>query len=494
MASNSTEIVSEQINPIPRAEWKTFFDADFSYNGPFTIQLDEKSVFTAKSVLRIVPHRRLVAYGLWQGKPAVAKLFFSKKSSQQQVEKELNGVKVLTHSKIPTPALYYHAIYDQKVEVLIFEYIEDSRNLLDIWQQDTDRGEVERHLQNIMVELATHHVLGVIQRDLHMKNFLITEKCIYTLDGAQVEVKQQLLPKSKSIKNVALFLSQLGIGCEALQEKLFKHYARSRGWLLKREDVLELFFQIKKWNAIRWINYGKKIFRRCSNFDIKSSSRYRAIFDREYASRDFLSFLENPEAAFADPNAKILKAGNSSTVIKFTINNRELLIKRYNIKSSLHFLRRCLRMTRAANTWRITNKLALFFVPVAKPVAIIEKSYWGLKGTSYYISEYIEGELASNYIAKHRDDEHKITLFAQRLTGLLKNIAKLKIAHGDLKITNVIVNKEDNPLLIDFDGASEYVSVASLRHAWRKEIKRLMRNFHNEPVVASKFKKSFEST
>ncbi|TAK74826.1 MAG: hypothetical protein EPO11_06350, partial [Gammaproteobacteria bacterium] len=463
-------------------------DADFTFDQPFHLSLAEDQRLFAENIVRIIPGKRLVAFGVWQDKSVVAKLFFDPKHAKRHVEKELAGLKALRDNKIPTPALYYNGwSEDKRVYVLLFERIFESKSLDEIWQEKESTESLLPLMQAIIKELATQHVLGVMQHDLHLKNFLITRKRIYTLDAAQIELFPSILSKKQSMENLALFLSQLGVGVEEHQKILFQYYAKVRGWLLKKEDIVEIFLLIKKWNDERWRQFEKKIFRSSSRFErIRDLSTF-GMYDRRYAYPELMEFLDWPEAVFDHPTAVTIKAGRSATVIKVVLDQRELVIKRYNIKNLWHRLRRCLQTTRAFNSWRLAQKLCLFGVNTAKPVAFIEKRYAGFRGQSYYVTEYVAGEQANEYFQQRQAQEEKITDLVKQITTLLKNLSKLDITHGDLKITNILVDNDQHPVLIDLDGAVEHASLSSLRSAWRKEIKRLMKNFRDQPLIREKF-------
>ena len=66
----------------------------------------------------------------------------------------------------------------------------------------------------------------------------------------------------------------------------------------------------------------------------------------------------------------------------------------------------------------------------------------------------------------------KIQNMVKRISLLLKNVAKVEITHGDLKITNILINAAEQPVLIDLDGAAEHGSLSRLRKAWQNELAR----------------------
>lgn len=473
--------------------WNDLHAANFAFNKPFCLRFSDKQAFFSEKVIRLIPKRRMVAFGTWHGKPAVAKMFFDSRKAKSQMEKDIAGIRSLQKCKIPTPELLHEGqSEDRRIHVLVFERIMDSRNLEEIWYERHNIEEVLPILKAVVIEIATQHVLGLLQHDLHLKNFLLTEKTIYTLDGAQIEIFPHLLSRQVSVNNLVLFLSQLGVDVENYQEVLFKHYAEARGWSLKPEDFVDLFVQIKKWNDIRWHKYEKKIFRNSTQFVRLNKWKMSGMMNRSFEGPQLMAFLAQPESAFNNPAAKLLKAGNSATVIKVRMDGRDYVIKRYNMKDFWHRLRRCLRKTRAASCWRLANKLNLFGIPTATPVAYVENHVCGIRGVSYFVMEHISGEHAGDYFHRHFNRNDKIQNMVKRIGALLKNVAKVDVTHGDLKITNILIDAAEQPVLIDLDGAAEHATLHGLRKAWQKELTRFLMNFTTNPVLQKKFEVELE--
>ncbi len=467
----------------------------FNFDSPFRLKLLDGDEIAIEKVVRIMPKRRLVAFGVWQGKPVVVKLFFDAKRAYHHVEKELNGIDLLKTNKIPSPTLYYQTYTeDKQTHVLILERIFHADSLDTLWQERQSIEVILPLLQAVIIEIATQHVLGVVQHDMHLKNFLVTDKVIYTLDGGQIELFPHLLPKKTSMQNLALFLAQFGVGVKAYQEKLFRYYAKARGWILKQQDIDDLFLLIKNWNEIRWRRYLRKIFRPSTDYAKLTTWRMKGMYRRKDAGKEFNYLLKNPDIAFTHTSRVMLKQGRSATVVKVTLDGREYVVKRYNIKNGWHRLRRTFRHTRARKSWCLAHKFDLFGVNTAKPVAFIERKLLGFRGKSYFVMEYIPGEQANLFFAKHRQEEAKTAAMLARVVHLLRSTAKLEITHGDLKITNILINNREQPVLIDLDGAQEHASLSSLRFAWQKEIKRFLRNFEDQPSLREKFKLELNQT
>ncbi|MHB1222231.1 MAG: hypothetical protein ACYC0J_09575, partial [Gammaproteobacteria bacterium] len=54
--------------------WRELSSAKFSFDSPFRLGLMGNQIFIAERVVRILPKKRIVAFGTWEGKHVVAKL------------------------------------------------------------------------------------------------------------------------------------------------------------------------------------------------------------------------------------------------------------------------------------------------------------------------------------------------------------------------------------------------------------------------------------
>lgn len=476
------------INEIEELTWNKLFRINYAMSIPFKLNLGEHDfpVF-CDEIVRVIPGKRLVAFGTWNDQAVVLKLFYERGKAKRHIKRELEGVETLLGSGVPTPKILFQGeTLKKRVHVLMFERIIDAVNLDDIWQAKTTPQELAPLMHAVTIELATQHVLGVMQKDLHLKNYLLKGNQILTLDSGSIEFFHEPLAKKLSLEHLGLFFAQLGVGTEELQHELFQVYAKARGWLVKKSDISYLQAAIKKSNDERWRDYQNKINRNCTAFAKIAKAKASIMYDRSFRTPDFLNFLANPEIAFTHQNAEILKAGRSSTLAKITINNKVLVVKRYNIKNIAHGLRRCLRPTRAAKSWQIGQLLRLFGVATPKPIAFIENRVFGLRGRSYFVMEYVEGENLGDYFAKYQPDDAHFAKIAVRVVTLLKNLTKLRISHGDLKMTNILI-ADDRPMLLDLDGVTLHRSPGETKRAYKQEIKRFMKNWAGNAGVRELF-------
>ena len=299
---------------LPSITWKLLRLADRLMKVPFYLHLeDSEDPLICEEVVRIIPGKRLVAFATWGQQEVAVKLFYERGKAKRDAERDIFGTETLMQANVPTPKLLYKGVADKKkkIHVLIYQKIVDAKSIETLWHEKKNPQELLPMLQAVILELATQHVLGILQIDLHLKNFLVTEKNIYTLDGGKISRFDRPLDKKTSMEYLALFLVQLGVGVSELQTKLFLFYAKSRGWLLKPADILFFDKMMFKNNKERRKRYLKKIFRTCTAFKKITRFNRSIMYDRNYESTEMLKFLEKPELFLQDNTATFLKKGNS---------------------------------------------------------------------------------------------------------------------------------------------------------------------------------------
>lgn len=461
--------------------WQQLQQIAYSNHPSFLLNLSDSTSLLVEKIIRIVPKKRLLAIGQWDNKTVIAKLFYHSMKSKKHFSKELKGLQLLQKNNIPTAKIYYANISaDKRIYVLLLEFINDAQSLAEIWQT-TASADFFSILQLMTLELATQHVLGIVQHDLHLNNFLIKDNIIYTLDGGELHAVPHILSIAESTNNLALFLSQFGLTLDKQQQiHLFKFYAQARGWIISPQHINAFLKKIHVWHQIRKKRFENKIFRNSSQYLPLNYRTMRAVANRTYIATELETILKNPENAFKNASAIMLKDGHSSTVIKITLDQKEYVIKRYNIKNIWHFLRRMLRQTRAAFNWQIANKLILFGLPTAQPVAYIEKHFLGLKSTSYYISEYVQAQNLLNYYENYKNKTIDLHVILKNILALIKNFKHLKMCHGDLKSTNILITPDHQICFIDLDGAKEFSSSAQAHKNWQEDLVRFIKNFKGD--------------
>lgn len=467
---------------------KDLFAARFAANLPFKINLINNQTILIEKVIRLAPKRRLIAYGTWQGKSVVAKLFFKPEQAKLQMQRDILGVKLLEENNIKTPILYYQGTSEDKlIYVLLFERIFNAKNIEEIWQTTAQPEEIVPLLQSIMIKLADHHKKGIVQHDSNLRNYLITGETIYTIDGAEITIFKQGLAKINILNNLALFFSQFGIRMKNYHEQLFQYYTKVSNTLFNQEDFLVLSYMINRKTEKRWLRMQQKIFKECSNFLPIRSWKTFGMVNRNDASPEIMKFLNDPDSIFNHPTLKILNENQSESVLKVCLDNRELIVRCYQIKNKWHGLRQCLMHTPAYSSWQLALKLDSFGILTARPVAFVEKKYLGLRGMSYYMTEFVEGTNVRDFLTQHPMEE-KVSALSKRIVLLMQDFAQLKLIFKNLKMSHIMLNVHGQLLITQLNNIKEYSSVNNFDKALQNGINAFLENSKNLPLFANRFK------
>ncbi|MDL1962975.1 MAG: hypothetical protein LWW98_01340 [Deltaproteobacteria bacterium] len=438
-------------------------------------------------MLRIIPGKRLVCAGEWDEKPVVVKIFLSHRNARRHCNREIKGINALKNVGIKTSAFLLQGdLRRDSTPVLVFQRVMPALNIYEVFDQTKTEEKRRELLKRIAVVIAEQHEAGLKQTDLHLGNFLLSDNDIYTIDGDTVDTRQigTPLPKAKSMKNIGLYFAQFDPNFDHLFSAAFQAYAAKRSWHADKNLFNDLLKEIKFQRKNRKEKYLHKIFRECTAFVCHKSWNSHMVCDRNFYHGEMKKLIADPDSVI--DLSKLLKNGNSSTVALVEVNNKVLVIKRYNIKNFMHALKRCPRNTRAWSSWRNTHRLESLGIPTPKPIAFFEKRWGPFRSTSYYISEYIDGTDLYDLIISDKSKEISIEILSKRFGEILKSLADACMSHGDFKATNFIV-AGSRLFIIDIEGMREHIFKWSLRRALKRDCKRFMRNWNDMPEVARIF-------
>lgn len=215
----------------------------------------------------------------------------------------------------------------------------------------------------------------------------------------------------------------------------------------------------------------------------KSFSRIMLCQHSQYTPA-MAAFLKKPDIVFNDPGNKILKAGNSSTVVQCQIDGHKFVVKRYNMKNPGHAIRRAFKKTRADISWRNARLLMKYGINTCEPVAMIEKRFGPFRNKAYFICKYIKGGDVLHYFKSAGAEERSRT--AQVILGVFSRLESLMISHGDMKAANLII-QEGRLWLIDLDSMKQHKTKSGFSRARKKDLRIFMKNWSDQPDIAALF-------
>lgn len=428
-------------------------------------------------ILRLLPGKRIVAVAVVDGAEVLVKVYLGK-SAARYARRETRGVGLVKRAAVRTPELRWQGrIRDGGGEVLVFEYLTDAVSLYDRWQQAQHEDEKVDVLTRAMVIIARLHNEGVVQNDIHLGNFLLSRGKLFTIDGGGVVRRSgPPLPEGRSLDNLGLFFAQFFHRHDDLVDFVVPAYEAARGMNADRDRVRRIRDRIEHHRARRKRAWLKKALRECTRFVSSSTWRRFIVCERGAFTPAMAELLRDPDAGI--DRGRIIKNGNTSTLAVVNVDGRPVVIKRYNLRNIWHRIRRSVRNTRAWTSWTNACRMEFLGIPSVKQVALIENRFGPLRGTSWFITEYIDGEDALTCLSR----EGKSGGRPEALSRLLHELADCRVSHGDMKATNFMMS-DAGPVLIDLDAMREHRTGAGFRRAFRRDKRRFMRNWQDQPEL-----------
>ena len=450
---------------------------------PTTLNLDCKDDFSlvCEKSLRNLPGKRLVCSGRWQKIPVVAKLFLDPRSAKRHWQREKTGVTALQKANITTPALLFSGQLDDQTPVLIFEQLSGAETALTIWQKLTDDKQRLELLQQLLSELAKHHRAGLQQRNLCLSNFLRSDQHWHSINGDTVDSHRFGTPLSPndSLNNLALFFAQIEPCFDHLIETALVHYANARR--LRQENIYPpLITKLSKTRTQRRHQYVRKSYHTCSEFVRHNSWRQVSVYRRNIDLKRIEQLLADPDTQLT--NGAMLKDGDSTTVTRVFHPQGDWVIKRYNIMSPWHVLRRCLRPSRAWVSWGNAQRLTISGIDTPRAIAFIENRLGPLRLGAYFICENITAPDALDYFSHQPLKKSINSKEAYNFLSLFALLHKLGIYHKDCKATNFLIHQQQ-PWVIDLDAMREFRSRQSFLRRYKVDRKRFLANWKNQPQL-----------
>ena len=203
---------------------------------------------------------------------------------------------------------------------------------------------------------------------------------------------------------------------------------------------------------------------------------------RTHYSRQTLDdLLSHPDTSLTTSDSTMLKHDNTTTLAVVTCGEHNLVVKRYNTKNAWHRLRRIARRSRAENCWDLTQVLQRLNIPAAPSVAWVQEVHAGLKGRSWFVSEFVDGISCLDHF--NSDVPHvEIEKTIGEIVEILCKLRHGYISHGDLKATNILLS-DQGPVLIDLDVMQQHSSESAYQKAAKKDVSRFLRNWQDNPVL-----------
>lgn len=441
----------------------------------------ESAQLVCQEAVRVFPGRRTVWRGEHEGGPVFIKLFAGA-AGRREWRRERDGAIRLLRAGIRAPLMRYAGCWDAGHCALVYDAIADAQTLRDALARDTTNH--RQLLQQAVMEIARHHEAGVLQADMHLRNFLLARDTLYTLDAGDIRPLSRLLGRWQARRNLVAFLSVLSADDDALLPELIAaYYGKRKHDQGPAVDVVLARVMAERRRRLR--RYLAKMYRASSEHVARHRWRRFAVWRRDYDKGAYRVLFEQPDRAFGK-DAAWLKRGNTCWVVR-SAEPAALVVKRYNMKSLVHAASRAFRPSRASVSWRAAHHLLTLGVATPRPVALIESRWGPLRGVAWLMMEQVAGPNSRDYLADAGTSDAARQQHLQDLLQLCLRLYRARLSHGDMKLSNVIVN-EGQPVLIDLDAMRWHHAGSGFERAFRRDMQRLLRNFDELPALAASLK------
>ena len=434
------------------------------------------------SLLRVLPGQRYVGAGVWRGKPVLAKLLVGS-SAPRHFQRELQGARLMAAQGLTTPQLLADGLREGEGGWLLFEFLENAQGLGDAWADVEGLTPLADEQQQVLGEaltaVAQMHAKGLWQEDLHLDNLLRHDGRLYLIDGAGIKAEQpgQHLSRQRVLENLGVFFAQLPKRLEPFIEELLVHYLLANAEHALPLEALQK--QVDKVRTWRLKDYLDKAGRECTLFSVERSlSGLRAI--RRQQVEAMLPVLEQADALIEQGH--LYKTGGAASVARIEVDGRPLVLKRYNIKNTAHWLKRFWRPSRAWHSWIEGHRLEFLGIATPKPLAVLEQRVMGLRSRAYLVTEYADGPDLIESFAPYIDSGEVPEDQLQALQSLLQQLIRERISHGDMKGHNLFW-QDGQWSLIDLDAMCQHATQLSFAPAFARDRARLLRNWPSSSAL-----------
>ncbi len=214
---------------------------------------------------------------------------------------------------------------------------------------------------------------------------------------------------------------------------------------------------------------------------------YYTCYDRGV----FQELLSEPDRIMARAAPEhVFKSDATTTVARISDDGLDLVIKRYNTRSRWHIVKRALRKTRAMRSWDMAHELLRIGVATPRPAAVIEERLGPFRRRSYYVNEFVAGQPCGDMLGSPRAEHDPLR---DELVRLFARLSQQRISHGDMKATNILVH-DGRLVLVDLDAARQHACGWTLAPALRRDRRRLLRNWGDNPALSKGLKAVLNQT
>ncbi len=397
---------------------------------------------------------------------------------------------------------------------LVTEAVPDSVTLFDAIERGLPGGASSRlELARTLGALAARlHEAGAEHRDLHERNIMVRldadgRPALTLLDLHDLTLRGRTdWPQTcRDLERLARYFALRASRADRL--RFFLAYAAERGWAPgeSRRRARELEARSARSRADFWRRRDTRGKSGRALIDY-FGRRCRATACADVPPTLVRQWLAAPERPFAERVARWLKRGRATQVAEVNLpelrRNDTFIYKQFYFKGWHESLATLVRPNQATRAWNHGAALQLRELPTPRPLALVERTLFGLPVTSYLVTERVPGgvglrDYADAALAAAATDAERQRIvrgLTEVAALLLRRLHERRATHCDLKASNILAEPTADPArprlwLIDLDGVQTWSQVPDCQRT--QNLARLHVSFVSAPWLSRSDKLRF---
>jgi len=311
IARHTAKLEKRKKRPVALPRRLSFLPLDPGNERPLSSQ---RVAVCCRRLLRRVPASREVYEGRLGQREVVIKTFVSNRRADRHCRREARGLDRLRRLGIAAPAPIFCGVFGQGARVLVMEKIEAAQSLERL--VSSGRSRADEAVIAAAATLAAMHDRGVLQKDLHLGNFLVSRRSqgatprISVIDPAEMTFHRRPIGKKAAMRQLARLCAPFidasrdgaGLAGRLVEEYAARRYGQTGA--IDLQAVTETALRIKKRQLSKTL---KKYQRANTRHRLLEDKGCFALFTRALVSREAAAMIV--ETVKSRPDTSHIKAG-----------------------------------------------------------------------------------------------------------------------------------------------------------------------------------------
>lgn len=344
------------------------------------------------------------------------------------------------------------------------------------WRQADDAGR-GRIIRDLCIAVQHCHERGWLPVDRALRDVReVDGVSVIELTGA-ARLDDTLAPDHARRANLADFLSWFPATLDRTLDD--PEPSSMHGGIRPGGEEIAMSQLVQAARLARWQRIAPRLYRNTEQVRRLHRPGRVIVHKRRLASPDWQSFLDDPDGWMDD--GRMIKDGDTTTVVRVSLGGQDCIVKRYNLVSTAHALKRAPRPSRAWRHWYHAHRLLTLGVWTPEPLLVMERRSGPLRRQAWLVTEAVKGRNLLQDIGT-LDEPATRRRVLEQFRDWFAFMRRHRVNHGDLKISNFI-SRPEGLLVLDLDGMRWPGGQRRFERGFRRDLDRFMRNWQERPAL-----------